>query len=86
MKYGKKVQNDFIKFFKSKTNIDLNGARDTQFDNRKCFNIDENLLGINNFNRLKKFALQKESSNYEIELAENGENRTAVFVIFNESN
>lgn len=78
-KYGTKVQNSFIGYVKHMTNIDLEKARDTYFDDRKGFNIDTKKISKNNLNTVKQ-VVNRYDSGYDVNFSDNGPNRIKILV------
>ena len=69
--YGNKVQTAYIEYVKKQTNIDLTPARDTQFDNRKGFNIDTRALNPAELSSVIRLA-QQYPGGYNVQFLENG--------------
>lgn len=77
--YGSKVQDNFIKYIKTQINVDLEKARDTEFDTRKYFNIDLRKIGYNDYRKFQVL-LSKYNGGYEVDITDNGQYRKAIFV------
>ncbi len=75
---GKKVQKDYIDYVKKLTNIDLEKARDTYFDDVNGFNIDTRELKPNELRDLQSLAGKR--GGFDVSLAHNGANRLYIRV------
>lgn len=77
--YGNKVQAAYIDYVKKQTNIDLTQAKDTQFDDRKGFNIDTRALKPTELSRIIRLA-QTYPGGYNVQFLENGYHRLYIQV------
>ena len=76
---GTKVQLGYIEYVAKQTGIDLNAARDPQFDNRRAFNIDTQKIGRTELATVRRLA-QQYPGDYDVQFMANGAHRLAVFV------
>lgn len=82
-KTGTKVQAEFIEFVKKQINLDLGPFRDTQFDNRKGFNIETNRMSKTQLQSFDHFInkIQKDRYGpYEVNKQSNGVTRVYIAV------
>ncbi len=76
---GTKVQLGYIEHVAKQTGIDLNAARDPQFDDRRAFNIDTQKIGRTELATVRRLA-QQYPGEYDVQFMANGAHRLAVFV------
>lgn len=76
---GNKVQAAYIDYVKKQINIDLTPARDTQFDNRKGFNIDTRAIKPTELSSIIRLA-QTYPGGYNVQFLENGYHRLYIQV------
>ena len=78
---GTKAQQDFINHLKNQIKVDLSNARDTQFDDKKGFNIDTRKLGKNDLHDLQIYLSKFNGKNgFDAQIENNGANRLYIRV------
>ena len=76
---GAKVQENFIEYVQKQTGVNLEKARDTQFDTRSYFNIDTRELGHNDLRTVQSLMRQYDGG-YDVTITDNGAYRKAIYV------
>ena len=76
-KTGKQVQNDFIKDVKKQIKVDLNVARDKNFDDKNGFSIDTRNLSKKDWFNFRNYVLQQNKyyKNFKVDIMDNGVDR-----------
>lgn len=78
---GAKTQQDFINHVKNQIKVDLSKARDTQFDDKKGFNINTSKLSRNDLYSLQNYLNKFNGKNgFDAQIDDNGANRLYIRV------